>query len=210
MSSPPTAEARETDDATDDAPPVCSNSWGSNSRTDRSFWEICQAWRAAGVLPVFAAGNAGPGSKTVGIPGGYPHVFAVGATTRSDGIASFSSRGPSTWDGTDIIVLNDVVAVETDWHLAEATAINNNGVIVGFGAPPIEGSSIRGFMLIPRGACSADLSGNDVVGFEDVLRIIAAWGFCNPGPSCLEDLDNDGDVDFADVLVAIGMWGSCV
>lgn len=89
--------------ATNDVPRLCSNSWGSNSTTDKSFWNICMAWRAAGCLPVFAAGNAGPGAKTVGIPGGYPHVFAVGATTNTDGIANFSSRGPNTWDGQTII-----------------------------------------------------------------------------------------------------------
>ncbi len=87
--------------STDDAPPLCSNSWGSNATTDKSFWAAVQAWRAAGVLPVFAAGNAGPNAKTVGIPGGYPHSFAVGATQSSDAIARFSSRGPVKWDGTE-------------------------------------------------------------------------------------------------------------
>jgi subtilisin family serine protease len=88
---------------TADAPRLCSNSWGSDDTTDRSFWEITKAWRAAGILPVFAAGNAGPGVSTVGIPGGYPHVFSVGATTGQDGAASFSSRGPVTWDGSATI-----------------------------------------------------------------------------------------------------------
>src|SRR5205823_3235257 len=41
--------------------------------------------------------------KTVGIPGGYPVAFAAGATDTGDGIASFSSRGPITWDGTELI-----------------------------------------------------------------------------------------------------------
>lgn len=91
------------DPETADAPPICSNSWGSNSRTDRSFWRITEAWRAAGVLPVFAAGNAGPRAKTVGIPGGYPHVFAVGATDRSDRVARFSSRGPHSWSGSQLV-----------------------------------------------------------------------------------------------------------
>ena len=89
--------------ATNDGPRVCSNSWGSNSQTDRSFWKVIEAWRAANIFPSFAAGNAGPGPKTVGIPGGYPVAFAAGATDTGDGIASFSSRGPITWDGADLI-----------------------------------------------------------------------------------------------------------
>jgi hypothetical protein len=88
--------------STNDAPRVVSNSWGSNSTTDKSFWKIVESWRAAGMVPSFAAGNAGPRPKTVGIPGGYPHAFAAGATDSSDGIASFSSRGPCTWDGATI------------------------------------------------------------------------------------------------------------
>ena len=88
---------------TNDAPQIASNSWGSNSGTDRSFWNAVNSWRAAGIFPSFAAGNAGSGARTVGIPGGYPHSFAAGATDQNDVIASFSSRGPVTWDGVDMI-----------------------------------------------------------------------------------------------------------
>lgn len=88
--------------ATNDGPRVVSNSWGSNSQTDKSFWQVVEAWRAANMFPSFAAGNAGPRPKTVGIPGGYPHAFAAGATDSNDGIASFSSRGPIVWDGNTL------------------------------------------------------------------------------------------------------------
>jgi len=53
---------------------------------------------AAGIIPVIAAGNSGPSSKTVGSPGDVPEVITVGATGDKDNtIASFSSRGPATW-----------------------------------------------------------------------------------------------------------------
>lgn len=48
----------------------------------------------AGVLLVAAAGNAGPCSDCVSFPAANPKVIAVGATTESDGLASFSSTGP--------------------------------------------------------------------------------------------------------------------
>ncbi len=86
---------------TNDAPRVISNSWGSNSGTDKSFYEIIDSWRAANIFPSFAAGNAGPRAGTVGIPGGYLNTFSVGATDRGDKIASFSSRGPVKWDGKE-------------------------------------------------------------------------------------------------------------
>lgn len=84
--------------ATDDVPRLVSNSWGS-SDLERTFWDPVSNWRAANIFPLFAAGNSGPSPKTVGTPGGFPHAFAIGATNRSDKAASFSSRGPVTWDG---------------------------------------------------------------------------------------------------------------
>src|SRR5690606_39598849 len=61
------------------------------------------AWRAAGIVPMFANGNDGPAGGTVGLPGGYPHSIGVGATDINDNIASFSSRGPITWDGVEYV-----------------------------------------------------------------------------------------------------------
>ncbi|WP_292390592.1 S8 family serine peptidase, partial [Methanosarcina sp. UBA5] len=54
---------------------------------------------AAGVLPVIAAGNSGPGSSTICCPGDEFNSCTVGATDSSDAIAYFSSRGPVTLDG---------------------------------------------------------------------------------------------------------------
>ena len=53
---------------------------------------------AAGVFPSFSIGNSGPGASTTGSPGNVPSAFGVGATDNADVIASFSSRGPVTWN----------------------------------------------------------------------------------------------------------------
>ncbi|HEX5130954.1 MAG TPA: S8 family serine peptidase [Candidatus Krumholzibacteria bacterium] len=52
----------------------------------------------AGVFPSFSIGNSGPGASTTGSPGNVPSAFGVGATDNQDVIASFSSRGPVTWN----------------------------------------------------------------------------------------------------------------
>jgi serine protease AprX len=52
----------------------------------------------SGKIVVCAAGNSGPSSKTVGCPADTPAVITVGATDKTDNMASFSSRGP-TKDG---------------------------------------------------------------------------------------------------------------
>lgn len=58
-----------------------------------TFAEAVARAAAAGVVVVAAAGNAGPGPDTLGYPARYPQTIAVGATTRDDAVAGFSSRG---------------------------------------------------------------------------------------------------------------------
>ena len=56
-------------------------------------------------------------------------------------------------------------------------------------------------------SCLADLSGNQNVGFEDLLIVLSSWGACTG--SCDADLDCDGAIGFGDVLRIISSWGSC-
>jgi hypothetical protein len=82
--------------ATADAATVVNNSWSANAPgCDLTYQLDLRNLRAAGILPVFAAGNAGPGYSSSTSPGNNPDAFAVGATDVFDQIASFSSRGPS-------------------------------------------------------------------------------------------------------------------
>ena len=53
-----------------------------------------------GVVPVIAAGNSGPGYGTVESPAAAHGAIAVGAATKTNTIASFSSWGPSPVDYT--------------------------------------------------------------------------------------------------------------
>ncbi|HYF77690.1 MAG TPA: S8 family serine peptidase, partial [Symbiobacteriaceae bacterium] len=81
------------------APDVVNNSWGGGPGVDDWFRDVVRAWRAAGIVPVFAAGNDGPGDGSVSVPGNYPESFAVGATDINNALADFSGRGPSAYDG---------------------------------------------------------------------------------------------------------------
>lgn len=79
-------------------PDVVNNSWGGGG--GNSWYQSrVQSWRAAGIFPAFSNGNSGPNCSTSGSPGDYPESFASGATSSSDAIASFSSRGPSAFGG---------------------------------------------------------------------------------------------------------------
>jgi subtilisin family serine protease len=75
---------------------VVNNSWVTAGGTTL-FQAAVQAWLAAGIFPVFAAGNSGPACQTILSPADYPESYAVGASCIDCAIASFSSRGPSVF-----------------------------------------------------------------------------------------------------------------
>ncbi|MEA1908551.1 MAG: S8 family serine peptidase [Euryarchaeota archaeon] len=62
---------------------------------------------AAGVVPVIAAGNDGPGASTINCPGSEKGALTVGSINIADDVASSSSRGPvtipgNTWTKPDV------------------------------------------------------------------------------------------------------------
>ncbi|MBN1933826.1 MAG: S8 family serine peptidase [Anaerolineae bacterium] len=80
------------------APDVVNGSWGSADSASLVFQNDIRALRAAGIVPIFAAGNEGPEDGSVTSPGSLPEAIAIGATDRDDLSAWFSGRGPSPWD----------------------------------------------------------------------------------------------------------------
>jgi serine protease AprX len=58
----------------------------------------CEAAIDAGITVFCAAGNSGPGERTIATPGVSTKVITVGASDDNDKVADFSSRGP-TVDG---------------------------------------------------------------------------------------------------------------
>ena len=85
--------------ATADAPDVVNNSWtGAAGGCVLEFQPDLRNLRAAGVLPVFSAGNYGPGPSTVLSPANLPEALAVGSVDDAGVIDPSSSRGPSTCD----------------------------------------------------------------------------------------------------------------
>ncbi|KAJ0390764.1 hypothetical protein ATCC90586_011687 [Pythium insidiosum] len=76
------------------APHIVNNSWAGGKGLT-IFNAAIDAWKAAGIIPIFAAGNAGPTCGSVLSPGDQPGVITVGATDSTDGLTSFSGKGPS-------------------------------------------------------------------------------------------------------------------
>lgn len=86
------------------APDSVNNSWTCPPSEGCSTYTLkasVDAVRAAGIVPVMAASNYGPYCSTIMEPPAiYASSFDVGALDSGNNIASFSSRGPVTADGS--------------------------------------------------------------------------------------------------------------
>ena len=75
---------------------VVNNSWGGG-QGNTWYQETIRAWIAAGTFPVFSQGNSGSACGTANSPGDNAEAYGVGAYDVNNALASFSSRGPSTF-----------------------------------------------------------------------------------------------------------------
>lgn len=125
--------------------------------------------------------------------GGRSFVFAGQDGRLLRKITSTTSGDYFGWSGTGLGDLNGDGSID----FAISAALSPVG---GFQAGRV---FVIGGDIFP---CVADLDGDGVVGFADVLAILAAWGPC---PDCPEDLDDDDAVGFSDILIALSVWGPC-
>lgn len=76
-------------------PHIINNSWASSPDND-FYTAYTAAWQAAGIFPVFVAGNDYTlKCSTVKSPGDYSDVLTVGATNSEDSRTPFSALGPA-------------------------------------------------------------------------------------------------------------------
>lgn len=117
--------------AFDNGADITSNSWGGTcSGPAMDTADLAEALARAGMLSVFAAGNAGPGAQTVDCPGLADMVTTVGAVDLGEGVAGFSSRGPCNWKGV-VRLCPDVMAVgvnlEAGWYTSDTAYVAISG-----------------------------------------------------------------------------------
>jgi choice-of-anchor B domain-containing protein len=67
----------------------------------------------------------------------------------------------------------------------------------------IDGVAISAIECDPT--CTADVTGDGLVGIADLLFVIAEWGESNSDA----DADNSGSVDVGDILIIMDGWGPC-
>jgi len=110
------------------APDITINSWGcptSEGCSANTLQTAVDAQAAAGIMMVVAAGNSGSSCSTVTDPPSlYASSYTAGAlNTGTDTIASFSSRGPVTVDGSGR-TKPDISAPGTNTRSASNTSDN--------------------------------------------------------------------------------------
>jgi serine protease AprX len=127
--------------ATADAPAIVNNSWSfGNPGCNLEFQPDLQALRSAGIIPVFAAGNSGPGANTSVSPANYPEALAVGVTDTTDVADAMSANGPSSCGETatsypDLvapgmnIVSTDLYATYGSWSGTSMSAPSVSGAL---------------------------------------------------------------------------------
>src|SRR5256884_5935950 len=137
------------------APDITINSWScppSEGCSVDTLQAAVEAQEAAGIMMVVAAQNYGPSCSTVEDPAGiYAASYTVGAlNTGTDTIASFSSRGPVTIDGSGRIK-PDITAPGTNTRSASNTSDSpyTNATGTSMATPPIAGAMALLWSAIP-------------------------------------------------------------
>lgn len=187
---------------------IVSNSWGcppSEGCTDPNVLRaVVENTRAAGIFVSVSAGNEGSlGCSSVAtVPAFYDASFSVGATTLADTIASFSSRGPVTIDGSNRIK-PDLVAPGVSIRSSVPPAAYSRFSGTSMAAPHVSGAVALVWSAVPS------LAGR-VPETEALLRATAVRLFSDqscggfPGSAVPNAVFGWGRLDVAAAVAAMG------
>ena len=192
----------------DPAPHVINNSWGcpaSEGCTDANVLRgVVDNVVAAGIAVVVSAGNSGPACSTVSeAPTFYASSFTVGATTLDDQIASFSSRGAVSTDGSGRLK-PEIAAPGTSIR----TAANPTGYRGGFTGTSAAAPHVAGAVAL-LWSVRPDLVGNvpaTVALFETTAVPLTSTQDCGsfPGSGVPNAVFGYGRIDVAAAAAAPG------
>jgi serine protease AprX len=167
------------------APDITSNSWvcpPSEGCSANTLQAAVEAQAAAGIMMVAGAGNDGPDCSTVFYPPAlYEASYTVGAlNTSTDIIASFSSRGPVTIDGSNRIK-PDITAPGTNTRSSYNTADNAYASLSGtsMATPHIAGA--MALLWCARPDLRHDIAGSRTV-LDNAAHFISSTLCGDPGP----------------------------
>lgn len=211
-----------------------SSGWPLGYTSNRAKWrQVCENSIAAGVFVNYAAGNEDSGgscnNSRIRTPGDVPDVNTCGATDCSDRIASFSSRGPVTWQNVDpyfdwpcptgkikpTVAAPGVDTLSTYYDCRSYTRLSGTSMatphVAGAAAlmleanPDLDHYDIMRILRdtakdLPPAGDDNDSGKGRVQAFEAVKKALEER-------KCVGDLDGDGDVDQNDLAILLGNYG---
>ncbi len=132
-------------------------------------------------------------------PGGFDAVFVSGSAAVSGSLTVSIADGyePQVGDVFEVVTAASLSAMPGTVTLPATSA-------AGVWHYTQDADSIDVF-LTPLG----DIDGDGVVGINDFLLLLAAWGPCPvPPAACPADLDGDGMVGITDFLILLAQWSA--
>lgn len=175
------------DPNTDDAPDVVNNSWSFGSAGCNTVFQAdIQALRAAGIVPVFAAGNF---ANEVS-PANYPESLAVGAVDNADVSYNGSGLGPSAC-GEPSTTYPELVGPGVDIGTITQFGFYQSRTGTSLAAPHVSGA------LALLMSSSPSVTGADA----EAALLATAVDLGSPGP---DNIFGHGRIDIAAALAWLG------
>ncbi|MDP7030578.1 MAG: right-handed parallel beta-helix repeat-containing protein [Phycisphaerales bacterium] len=134
-------------------------------------------------------------------------VFEANATVEEGG--GFFSRASEPSISGCVLSENEAAAGGGVYFFESPASLMEGTTICGNTLPQVGGDFLDlGGNAIDDGcsACQGDLTGDGVVGVDDLLMLIKFFGPCD---GCPADVDGDGLVGVDDILLVIATWGPC-
>lgn len=132
---------------------IHTNSWGDNENsTSQNNYSVGSQdvdtfmWENRDFLLLFAAGNSGPGSATVGSPSTAKNALSIGGTVNGAGlnsISSFSSRGPTVDNRLkpDLMAPANNTSADSDFNIGTQNCGLDSGAGTSYASPLAAGAA---------------------------------------------------------------------
>ena len=146
-------------------------------------------------------------ATNLGTLDGYAHTAALDVNDATEIVGRAFSPGVTAfiWRNGLMQDINDLVLDPGGLSFFHSPVSINNLGEISCNASDGKGDDV-GVVLVPAALAFADLTCDGLVGLDDFVALLNAWGPCKPGP-CMADLDDDGSVGVVDFLLLLAHWG---